>query len=216
MRILSRLKIGGGKIAAIVAIVALAALDASLLQKNRSLNSEIVSGEYSQQPPIGNIMPPLRGVDLSGRLDTVGYNNGQAATFIFVFAARCEFCSQSWPLWLRIVNAADPHRFRSVFVSLDNSTIPPSATATLKSDYTVFTHPDPNDIAAFNLRLTPEVIEVSPKGRLVSAWLGVLDSNSAVGLSKAIGIANFSPNPAANGAPLPGSPRAPPLPGSLP
>lgn len=197
-------------------VVALAALDALLLQKNRSLNSEIVSGEYSQQPPIGATMPPLRGVDLSGRLNTVGYNNGQAATFIFVFAARCEFCSQSWPVWVRIVNAANAHRFRSVFVSLDNTTIPPTAAARLKSDYTVFTHPDPNDIAAFNLRLTPEVIEVSPKGQLTSAWLGVLDTNSTASLSKAIGIADFSPSPAAGGAPLSGSPRAPPSPGSLP
>ncbi|TAN20819.1 MAG: hypothetical protein EPN33_13610 [Acidobacteria bacterium] len=157
----------------------MAALDASLLVKNRSLNREIVSGEFSQQPPIGDFMPPLRGVNLSGRFETVAYNAGQTATFVFVFAGRCEFCGQSWPLWLRLVNAADPRRFRCVFVSLDNETTPTRVAARLKSDHTVITHPDPRDIAAFNFRLTPEVIEVSPTGRLVAGRSELLTSPPA-------------------------------------
>ncbi|MGH9412649.1 MAG: hypothetical protein ACRD0Y_02810 [Terriglobales bacterium] len=199
-----------------MAIIALAGLDVSLLVRNRSLNREIISGEFSQQPPVGDIMPPLRGINLSGRFETVAYSSGQTATFVFVFAGRCEFCGQSWPLWLRMVNAADPRRFRCVFVSLDDETVPVSVAARLGADHTVITRPDPRDIAAFNFRLTPEVMEVSPTGRLIAAWLGVLDATSTAALSRALGIAHFSPGTAANGALLLGPPRAPPHPGPLP
>lgn len=217
MRLGSGLRfLGGGRIAAVVAILALAILDASLLLKNRSLSREIASGKFSQQPPIGDMMPALRGVAMSGRFETVTYNAGQGATFVFVFAGKCEFCGQSWPLWLRLVNATDPHRFLTVFVSLDGGTIPVQVAAGFEADHTVITQPDPGDIAAFNFRLTPEVLEVSPSGHLVAAWLGVLDAKSAAALSQALGIAHFSPDSAANGALLLGPPRAPPHRGSLP
>jgi len=48
---------------------------------------------------------------------TVRFDAGQRATFIFVFSGSCDICNRELPQWKEMLAALDSRRIRTVFVS---------------------------------------------------------------------------------------------------
>lgn len=193
---------GGRKLrlASVFLIIALASLDALLIFQNVKLKKEVNSGTHSMEPPIGGHVPDLSGVGADGRRLSVSFGAGaQRATFIFAYSAGCLICSRSWPAWSSLLRTADTRRVKLEFIDLGGGVT--GFPVSEMSNQNVFVEVDPKVAIALNLRLVPEIFEISPGGVLLDAWPGELDSNGLKTLKRALGISpEASPDPAVAGS----------------
>jgi hypothetical protein len=182
--------------AVILCFGALLCVNALLLRQNRKLSSTAASGNHTLVPPIGHEMPPLRGLTPSGQLLVVDYNQSPRPALLFVFSKICQICAATWPTWLHIFRSVDPSHFRVVFVNVGPALTAGDLQTLGISKFTLFGQLDPGELAAYNMQLTPEVIEVSTRGTIADAWLGALDQENLKRLESAIGVTGAVPYPA--------------------
>lgn len=160
-----------------VFIFGLFCLNAALLFQNRALKRDLRAGGPSLKPPIGSTVREVAGLDLAGRPVTILPSAGKS-TVLFVFSPGCGICDQLWPKWERLLPEVDSRRFTSVFASSG-----PGLTASFVAEHGIGNYPilreiDPATVVALNLRLAPEVLEITPQGKIRAAWVGGIDSDT--------------------------------------
>lgn len=181
------------RVAFAAVLIGLLAADVLLYRQNVALKARVGAPIHSLLPPIGRNVPPLRETDPSGRPLAVRFNDPTRQTLLFAFSEQCQICSLTWPTWRDILGKLDRNRFRPVFVNVAPGLGPAEAAGLGIASYPVFGQLDPKIIAAYNIQLTPEVVEISPGGMVEAAWLGALDPKTLSGLELATGIAGVRP-----------------------
>ncbi|MGH7042135.1 MAG: TlpA family protein disulfide reductase, partial [Acetobacteraceae bacterium] len=169
------------------AVILLAIADAGLIRQNRNLRHQLSGGKPLLAPPIGRHVPALSGVNLQGVPQTIDYSSSTDPTFVFVFSDTCGICDETWPRWKSMLRPGRALHARPVFVSTTRDIGPDLLRQHGLESFPVFDELDPKDVVAYNLQLTPEVYEVSPKGIVVAAWVGGLDNSTASSLAQALG-----------------------------
>ncbi|MGH9471882.1 MAG: hypothetical protein ACRD13_09035 [Terriglobales bacterium] len=170
-----------------VALAATLVIDLALYRQNGRLKARVASGG-SLRPPVGAMMPPLRGLDTAGKPLSVSFGVDKRQTILFVFAADCEVCSRTWPMWRSWLRRIDRRAFRPIFASMGARIGAAVPTINGTAGYQEFAELDPSVVASYNLRLTPEVLILSPSGRLESAWLGEIEGRQLAEIQSLIGI----------------------------
>lgn len=146
-----------------------------LVRRNRELNAELSSENHTLLPPMGHVVPPLRGLDPAGRALTLAYGSDPRPTLLFVLSPHGEYCSATWPAWERVLVRINRRRFRPAFVNIRPGVTSDYVATHHLGGIPVFKIIDPRDSVANNLVITPEIIEVSPAGVVANVWVGELE-----------------------------------------
>ena len=160
----------------VAAAVLLLSVDIYLAHTNRVLAARLTAAEdslhQSISAQIGALATTIRGYDLSRHRVEVGFAPVGQATAVFVFSPNCPSCDDIWPMWTSYVNQLDRAKWRIVAVDPTQLATREYVSGKLPSDVTVVASPDTESIINFPLRLTPQLIVVSPTGHVESVWTG--------------------------------------------
>lgn len=126
-------------------------------------------------PPIGALVPPLTGYNLTGTFDRISYGDGRP-TVLFAFTSGCIFCSKTWGEWQELVTAPDPLRVHFVFVNVGGGVDINFLRAHGISESNLVNQVNPGDLVAYNIGMAPETVVVDGHGRIANAWAGPLSS----------------------------------------
>lgn len=168
-------------------LVALLITDVLFVRQNRNLKRALSQGPPALGPPIGAIIPPIKGVDLKGQTVRLDWGADTRDTFLFVFSPHCGVCAETWPTWRALVGSTQTALHRLVYVNM----LPP-----LKEDYVkkwgledslVIAELDPQSIVSTNIRMTPEVVRVSSSGKIEQTWIGLIEGEDLATLKRALG-----------------------------
>lgn len=144
-----------------------------LMRENRALAAQVSLLRKTFELEAGMPLRPLSGYGLHGRRKVLFYEGGRD-TLLLVFSPECSPCDANWPNWRTALRAAGGN-VRAVFV--DPTTIRPSRAFVrgrgLSAD-SVFARVDAQSVLEYRLRFTPQTILVSPEGRVLWIWTGVL------------------------------------------
>lgn len=124
---------------------------------------------------VGDSVPPLSGVNLTGSPATVEYMPGGPKTLLLVFSRSCGVCGLNWPAWQRVLSQSDPQRVRAIGVSLEStglSSLYLAQVGLTRTEMIVF--PNVGSIIAYRFRYTPQTILIGSDGRVEGIWSGAL------------------------------------------
>jgi hypothetical protein len=161
-------------IAATVALTAfLLVLQWKLEANNDHLRTTITRTQLSLLPRTGAAVPPLEGLDLAGSPVHLDYATETRPTVLLVFSTECTLCDANWTYWQATTSRIDPKKFRLAYVN--TSGVVPS-TYPLNHPFAdgapVIAGLDPATASAYNTRVSPLVILVSPDGVIRKVWPG--------------------------------------------
>jgi hypothetical protein len=179
---------GGVLVASLaLAILLLAVMDALLIRQNGELRSNLDHAHHALLPPAGRHAPPLLGVGPTGEAVEVAYGADPRETYVFVYSDSCGVCSETWPAWQAVARAARPTDSRLVFARLASTASPLGLKIgdDLPGVLSI-AEVDPQTAFAYNMILTPEVIEVSPTGVIGRTWIGDLAGTQLASLKAAV------------------------------
>ncbi|HXH05767.1 MAG TPA: hypothetical protein VNI83_04165 [Vicinamibacterales bacterium] len=133
--------------------------------------------QSSLQPLAGASVPSLRGYSLSG--DPIALDHdGSRHTLLLIVALGCRACDDVWREWWQLVSEARHNGLRVAVVNLSLDR-PWREHKALLGKYeapgvVVFGSVEPESQIAYNLRLTPQLVLISPEGRIEKVHSGSL------------------------------------------
>ncbi len=136
----------------VIGALALLITDALFYRQNRDLRAEVSEGR-TLLPRIGERMPALRGVGVSGKPLSIRYGAGRKQLLLFAFSTQCEICDMNWPGWRALLGRLDLGRFRPVFVSVAPDLTRADVEAYGIGRFPVFKQLDPSDLVAYNIQI---------------------------------------------------------------
>jgi hypothetical protein len=166
--------------------VALLVANVLLVVQNARLKRQLSQKPPAWRPPVGTVVPAIQGLALDGQRLRLDWGTDHRDTFLFVFSQHCAYCDLEWPTWESLTRSIRPELHRIAYVN---------TTAPLQPDYvkkwhlnnsTVLADLDPNSLSIINARMTPEVIQISPEGRIEGVWLGLVEGSDLEGLKRAL------------------------------
>jgi len=157
-----------------VAIIILG-LNAALVFQNQALKEKLAKPAPSLLPPVGNLSPPLEGLDSTGSRIVISYNTPKSKTLLFIFSPGCELCSENWPNWTTISHLAETTSARITYVN-PVGPVPPDYLSRRGVFTNFVAQVDPKSLVSYNLRYTPETLLLDGSGKIMNVWAGVLDA----------------------------------------
>lgn len=161
-------------------------LDVALLLQNTALRYAAAGRALQLQPQRGASMPPLVGVDPSGRRVELAYEEDPRATLILVFSPSCGVCDENWPAWDTLAVGVRDGPVRVAAVDLSGQVTDQYINQHRLTHVPVIAYVAGRDVLAYNLRLTPQTILVAPGGAISGVWTGVLSPGDVSGIRAAI------------------------------
>jgi hypothetical protein len=149
----------------------------ALIRSNRELVARVEDYRTQLLVPKGVSLPPLKGIDLSGRSTVVGFENVNRPTVLFVFSPTCSSCSINWPNWDLLSGSQKKVAWRSVFVNVGGSLPANYIHAHSLDQQLLLTDISKETTLAYRLFYTPETIVLNSQGVAIYAWVGPLTAN---------------------------------------
>lgn len=181
-----------GPVATVVLTAAFIALIWSnwmLLDRTRSLNDALGRRTASVGPQVGEVLPPLAGVDLAGHPIRVDYESEERATLLFTFSPKCGLCDSNWPYWESIARQVDDTRYRVLYVNTSSELDPEYLeTHFFHPESTVLAGVDPQTLSDYGLLATPILTVIDPKGVVKKTWLGVTEFEDLDGMEALLSV----------------------------
>lgn len=171
---------------AVVAIVLLAAMDVALLLQNRKLKQDLALRQRHLKS--GATVPPLRGIDLEGKLEELTFGSDPRETLMLVFSPQCGWCQRNMPNWKALVGGIEKRKYRVVAVSSRRDGAAEYARTHRWTEFPVFVEPDPRDAAAYHLEATPQTLLIDSRGVVRRVWLGAFDPDQEKEIEQAFGV----------------------------
>lgn len=154
------------------------------------LRTRVAEQVRGLQLPPGRVVPPLIGLDPSGRRLAITYN-GQGLTAILAFNQRCGFCSPDIVLWRKLarLDRLDHDRIRMVAVDLEPHPSPVFIAEVPEPGVVVLTHLSPWCRDKYQLgALLPEIVTVNGYGVITGAWTGAASKTTASWIVQSLGL----------------------------
>lgn len=156
--------------------VLLVGMNFALQKQNRRLASLNKLYELSQQLSVGQKVPPMSGIDLTGTPLTLPYTSGAPKTLLLIFARSCPACDLNWPGWQKILRQLGADNVRSVGVSLENRGLTPQfLTETGINKVQSLILPDGSTVLSYKFKYAPQTILIGSDSRVEGIWSGVLE-----------------------------------------
>lgn len=148
----------------------------ALMLQNQQLKRDLALRTETMRLKPGDPLPPLRGLDPSGRQLTIRYDDPSRETILFVFSPGCRWCELNMANWRVLLEALDERHYRFVFVSVDPRGVQQylHEHGINMSDFTVIAEPDPRDRVNYKFSIVPQTIAVGTGGVVRAVWLGAL------------------------------------------
>ena len=164
-------------------LVSSMAANVALMNANRELSAEL---SRKTTVPIGVVLPPLEGEDLSGNAVKVAAANPGHPTVLFVFSPTCQFCASNWPNWKSILSSEAQSGWRPVFVNTGIPSAPDFQKSHGIDHYITLEKITPGTQLAYRFSATPETIILNSEGKAVQMWVGELPPKVVSGFSRAL------------------------------
>jgi peroxiredoxin len=119
----------------------------------------------------GASLPPLRAKDLNGLPVTLLYGDTDKPTVLYVFKPSCPWCKKNEDSIRSLVREAG-ERYRFVALSLSSDGLKDYLHAYDSGIATVYTEVAEDTQTQYRLWSTPTTLVISPRGRLLSIWVG--------------------------------------------
>jgi hypothetical protein len=172
--------------AALLILVAVLASNLMLVKENRDLKRQAI-GKGRQYLGAGDLVPTLRGLGLDGRIKAVPYGQESKPTLMFVFSPACGWCKINLPNWQAILDQTSG-RYRFVAVSISREQTAEYVDRHGLSKASVIVEPEPRDLLAYKLQLTPQTILVDSSGIVKKNWLGAFGSEERQDIENTLGV----------------------------
>jgi hypothetical protein len=157
-----------------------------LVKQNRALARQVMK-TGPQYLGTGDRVPALRGMGLDDRIKTVSYGQGKRGTLFFVFSPSCGWCKINMPNWKAILDQL-PKDYQIVAVSISREHTAEYAAQHGFSRDSVIVEPEPRDLLAYKLKLTPQTILVDSDGTVRKNWLGAFGSEERRDIESTLGV----------------------------
>lgn len=163
-------------------------INVALVRQNARLTAAVDRASRAYLPVVGSTVPPLLGVDLNGVTRTVGYGEDAKDTLLFVFSPTCFASTSAWPRWVELAREADKRSVRIVYANIGPTVPPRHPVRDGGLDPATVLQTDARSLVSYNLQVTPQIVRITPEGRIVDVWVGTLDSSEEIALRRALGI----------------------------
>lgn len=150
------------------------AANVALIAINHKLAHQIELLHEEQVVRKGVVLPPLKGVDLSGKAAYVDYKTGEQPTVLFVFSSTCSVCAKTWPQWDSVLATQKGMGWRPVFVNLGDPVTADYVASHSLDHYTTLDDITKDTVLSYRLFFTPETILLDGEGRVENVWIGQL------------------------------------------
>jgi hypothetical protein len=157
-----------------ILLVASAALNMSLSAQLRESRKR---SEAVLQP--GTRVPPISGVTTEGVLSTIQFNS-TVPTVFYYFSAACGWCERNWVNVEALVRQSHG-RYRVIGIAATDET--PAALKRSNPTFPFLKSVDPDTLAAYGFRGTPQTVVVGEGGRVLKSWTGAYQGAQAKDIS---------------------------------
>lgn len=143
-----------------------------LAVKNRRLSESAAAANTLPLPSLqlGTTVSPLTASDISGRKQTVAYDQSALPVVIYVFTPECVWCTRNLDNLTKLV--AEKHEsYRFVGLSLSKDKLA-DYVATNKLAFPVYVDPPADLMNEYKLGPTPQTIVISSQSRVLQNWSG--------------------------------------------
>lgn len=170
-----------------------------LIKQNFELKALLIehTGAPGNQPPgdgrpvelaPGQVLTSLNGIDIEGNRTSIAYNQDARKTLLLSFAPECAPCEENMPDWEALVKILDSNSFRVVAVSV----VPTGAKEYISrhnlGGVPVIASVDVQDRATYKLRATPQMILISPDGKVEKVWTGLMRGERRKEVEQVLGV----------------------------
>ncbi|MFL6260741.1 MAG: TlpA family protein disulfide reductase [Thermoanaerobaculia bacterium] len=178
----------GRSAAALAGILLLSLLIANFLivKQNRSLRHQVLKNG-PQYLSAGEVVPTLRGLGLDDRITSVAYGRGEKPTLLLVLSPSCGWCKINLPNWQAILDQAS-NRYRVVAISISRPKTAEYVRDHGLSKAAVIVEPEPRDLLAYKLQLTPQTILVNADGTVRKNWMGAFSAEDRQEIESTLGV----------------------------
>lgn len=154
----------------VILLIASVALNLSLSQELRASRRKSEAG-----PLAGTIVPAVRGVTKQGVVSTVQFDSNVPTVFYY-FSAACGWCERNWA---NVEALLKQSRGRYRIVGVAASAEIPTALNGSRLSLPYLTSVDPDTLAAYGFRSTPQTVVVGQDGRVLKSWTGAYQGAQA-------------------------------------
>jgi hypothetical protein len=162
-------------------------VDGALLRQNRNFRRVLDTQVQSLEPHVGANVPALEGMDLGGNRIVAAYDDSRK-TALFVFSTECSICTKNWPTWEALAKGLDRRSIRVIYANLSTKLTSDYVNQHGLEDALVFAELDPKVTVAYNLGLTPQVLLISPAGKIERLWPGMLKESGLSDMKRALNV----------------------------
>jgi len=145
-------------------------LNVLLARRVRQLGTAIGVQSHQAQLEVGTLVSPIVAKELDGRSATVAYTGSNRLTILYIFTPQCGWCTKNSDNFSTLVKAkAKEHRF--IGLSLSQVGLA-EYVRTNKLTIPVLTGLSSETMNTYKLGGTPQMLVISPEGRVVKNWRG--------------------------------------------
>jgi hypothetical protein len=148
-------------------------LNVALVKKNRVLAAEAQVKYDEVEVPRGTLVPPIKGLDLSGK-DVLVDPRAPLPTLVMVFTTSCGFCKKNWTNWQSLVETGNKRSFNAVLIDLSSKVNQAYLHEHSVDEVTTISQLDPAMLAPYRFRVVPQTILVGKDGRVRDVVTGVM------------------------------------------
>jgi peroxiredoxin len=158
-------------------ILILLTLNMALIIQNKNLKRTLTAAANNTGLlNVGNLIPPLSGLDMDGNEFTVDYRQDSRKAVLLVFSPRCGFCTMNMPNWKAIIQGIDRNAYRLVAVSVESDGVKEYLDQNGFSNIPVMAEINPGTKVAYGINATPQTVLIDSLGRVEKVWIGVIES----------------------------------------
>lgn len=180
-------------IASWAVLALLAGSNVVLLQVNRRLTTAFEEYRGRHEIQLGDIVPPLRGLDANGEALEVSYGLAdKRPTLIIAFRPGCPYCAENWPLWSKLLDSIDPTATRVVAIETSGTLTPEYVATHGLERIPTFRSLEFRSGQGYKIQYVPTTMLVSPEGRLERIWSGVLNADAMKTIHQALKTSSVS------------------------
>jgi hypothetical protein len=165
------------------------AIERRALVRQVSANQPGLSGAATCQ--VGDLVPAITTVTADGVPTLVSYD-GPRRHLLFIFDPRCGVCEHDSPLWKQLSAEAASKGLLVRWVSLAPAAVTKAAEARFASQTDLVLMPDFGTQRAYRVTSVPQVLIVSPAGRVEWVHNGALSDRLRESLRLALGPTGMS------------------------
>jgi len=136
--------------------------------------------------PVGASVPPAKVLDIEGRPALLSYEGAARPFVLYVFTPQCSWCSRNLAN-LRALVSQKRDAYQFVGLSLREDGLKEYLAAN-GLDIPVYTAPAEETMREYRLGNTPQMIVVSPGGKVLQNWVGAYGGAKQADVEKFFGV----------------------------